>query len=36
MVMELEGIEIAIMFPTMGSSPIARDNMDPHLAPALC
>ena len=34
--MELEGIDIAAMFPTMGLSLIARDNMDPHLALALC
>ena len=34
--MELEGIDIAVMFPTMGLSLIARDNMDPHLALALC
>ena len=30
--MELEGIDLAVMFPTMGLSLIARDNMDPHLA----
>tara|TARA_B100000519_G_scaffold173124_1_gene160284 strand:- start:1207 stop:2421 length:1215 start_codon:yes stop_codon:yes gene_type:complete len=34
--MELEGIDLAVMFPTMGLSLIARDNMDPHLALALC
>ena len=34
--MELEGIDIAVMFPTMGLSLIARDNMDPHLSLALC
>ena len=34
--MELEGIDIAVMFPTTGLSLIARDNMDPHLSLALC
>ena len=34
--MELEGIDIAVMFPTMGLSLIARDHMDPHLSLALC
>ena len=33
---ELEGIDIAVMFPTMGLSFLARDNMDLHLALALC
>ena len=34
--MELEGIDIAVMFPTMGLSLIARNNMDLHLSLALC
>ena len=34
--MELEGIDIAVLFPTMGLSLIARDNMDPNLSLALC
>jgi len=33
--MELEGIDIAILFPTMGLSLLARDNMDPRLSLAL-
>jgi predicted TIM-barrel fold metal-dependent hydrolase len=34
--MELEGIDIAVLFPTMGLSLTARDNMDPRLSLALC
>lgn len=34
--MELEGIDIAVLFPTMGLSLLARDNMDPRLSLALC
>ena len=34
--MELEGIDIAVMFPTMGLNLIARDNMELHLSLALC
>jgi len=34
--MELEGIDIAVLFPTMGLSLVARDNMDPRLSLALC
>ncbi|MBT6272925.1 MAG: amidohydrolase family protein [Chromatiales bacterium] len=33
--MELEGIDIAVMFPTNGLSILARDNMDPHLSLAI-
>jgi uncharacterized protein len=34
--MEMEGIDIAVLFPTMGLSLIARDGMDPRLSLALC
>jgi predicted TIM-barrel fold metal-dependent hydrolase len=34
--MEIEGIDIAVLFPTMGLSLIARDNLDPQLSLALC
>jgi predicted TIM-barrel fold metal-dependent hydrolase len=34
--MEIEGIDIAVLFPTTGLSLIARDNLDPHLSLALC
>jgi uncharacterized protein len=34
--MEMEGIDIAVLFPTMGLSLTARDNMDPRLSLALC
>jgi predicted TIM-barrel fold metal-dependent hydrolase len=34
--MEIEGIDIAVLFPTTGLSLIARDNMDPQLSLALC
>ena len=30
--MEMEGIDIAVLFPTNFLSMIARDNMDPHLS----
>ncbi|NKB59379.1 MAG: amidohydrolase family protein [Alphaproteobacteria bacterium] len=33
--MELEGIDIAVLFPTFGLSLLARDNMDPQLSLAL-
>ncbi len=33
--MELEGIDIAVLFPTMGLSLLARDGMDPRLSLAL-
>jgi hypothetical protein len=34
--MEIEGIDIAVLFPTLGLGLIARDNMDPRLSLALC
>ena len=34
--MELEGIDIAVLFPTVGLSSLARDNMDPQLSAAIC
>ena len=34
--MAMEGIDIAVLFPTMGLSLTARDNMDPNLSLALC
>jgi predicted TIM-barrel fold metal-dependent hydrolase len=34
--MEMEGVDIAVLFPTMGLSLIARDEMDPRLSLALC
>lgn len=34
--MDIEGIDIAVLFPTVGLSLIARNNMDPHLSLALC
>jgi predicted TIM-barrel fold metal-dependent hydrolase len=34
--MDLEGIDIAVLFPTVGLSLIARDNLDPQLSLALC
>ena len=36
MAMEMEGVDIAVLFPTGGLAYIARDNMDPHLSLALC
>lgn len=33
--MEMEGIDIAVLFPTGGLSLLARDNMDPHVSLAL-
>src|SRR5215468_751947 len=30
--MEMEGVDIAVLFPTTGLSLIARDNLDPHLS----
>jgi len=36
MAMAMEGIDIAVMYPTTGLSLIARDNMDPQLSLALC
>jgi uncharacterized protein len=34
--MEIEGVDIAVLFPTTGLSLIARDHMDPQLSLALC
>ena len=34
--MEMEGVDIAVLFPTMGLGLIARDGMDPLLSYALC
>ncbi len=33
--MEMEGIDIGVLFPTGGLGLLARDNMDPHLSHAL-
>ena len=33
--MEMEGIDIAVLFPTAGLSFIARDNMDPQFSAAI-
>ena len=34
--MEMEGVDIAVLYPTTGLALIARDNMDPHLSLAIC
>ncbi len=34
--MEMEGVDIAVLFPTTGLSLIARDGLDPQLSVALC
>lgn len=34
--MDMEGVDIAVLFPTMGLALIARDGMDPLLSEALC
>ncbi|GIX47364.1 MAG: amidohydrolase [Candidatus Tectimicrobiota bacterium] len=34
--MEMEGIDIAVLFPTAGLSFLARDGMDPQLSHAIC
>jgi len=34
--MDMEGVDIAVLFPTTGLSLLARDNMDPQLSLALC
>ena len=34
--MEMEGVDVAVLFPTMGLGLIARDGMDPFLSEALC
>lgn len=34
--MEMEGVDIAVLFPTGGLSLLGRDNLDPRLSLALC
>ncbi len=34
--MEMEGIDIAVLFPTAGLSFLGRDHMDPQLSAAIC
>ncbi len=34
--MAIEGVDIAVLYPTTGLSLLARDNMDPQLSLALC
>ena len=34
--MELEGVDIAVLFPTTGLNIIAVEDMDPHMSVALC
>lgn len=34
--MQLEGVDIAVLFPTVGLNLIARDDLDPQLSLALC
>jgi predicted TIM-barrel fold metal-dependent hydrolase len=34
--MEMEGIDIAVLFPTVGLSFLARDDMDPKFSAAIC
>src|SRR5207253_1608417 len=34
--MGMEGIDIAVLFPTIGLSFMARDNMDPQFSAAIC
>ena len=36
MAMEMEGIDIAVLYPTGGLSLLSRNNLDPHLSLALC
>ena len=36
MAMAIEGVDIAVLYPTTGLSLIARDNLDPQLSLALC
>jgi predicted TIM-barrel fold metal-dependent hydrolase len=36
MAMAMEGVDIAVLYPTTGLSLIARDNLDPPLSLALC
>jgi uncharacterized protein len=34
--MEMEGVDIAVLYPTMGLSLLGRDDMDPQLSLAIC
>src|SRR5947208_14484907 len=34
--MAMEGIDIAVLFPTIGLSFMARDNMDPQFSAPIC
>jgi len=34
--MKMEGVDIAVLFPTAGLSFLGRDNMDPQLSAAIC
>jgi len=34
--MQMEGVDIAVLFPTAGLSLLGRDNMDPQISLALC
>src|SRR5919106_183215 len=34
--MAMEGVDIAVLYPTTGLSLLARDNMDPRLSLAIC
>ena len=34
--MQMEGIDIAVLFPTAGLAFLARDNMDPQFSAAIC
>ena len=36
MAMAMEGVDIAVLYPTVGLSTIARDGMDPQLSLAIC
>ena len=36
MAMAIEGVDVAVLYPTTGLSLIARDNLDPQLSLALC
>ena len=34
--MEMEGVDIAVLYPTAGLALLGRDNMDPRLSLAIC
>ncbi len=34
--MDMEGVDICVLFPTRGLSPLSLNNMDPQLAAAIC